>query len=247
MRRLICAYLAAGNTSIAFWTWNARPGWWESGEYGLISRSGALTPWALEAGNAARGLARFQHELAAADQEAGVAIGRSWNNEAILLLEPDRHDLNAMPGRLSSGAKMQAAWAGIGAGRALLNRHVPFAFLDESEILAGAAHQYPTLYLPHFRAVSDTLGETLLEYVEQGGRLIADVQFGFCDEYGKLRASGPGTLHERIFGGSIDTIHDTRTAAQTLGAVAVEGFYGDLLIADAQVLARFASGMPSKT
>jgi beta-galactosidase len=242
MRRLMFSYLAAGNESIAFWSWNHRPGGWESGEYGMTTLSGRLTPWAREGGRVARAIDRWKDEIWSADQEARVGILEDWDTEAILCFEPERHDLQQGVGRFGKGTAMQASRARIGAGRAMVNRQVPFQFVTADELREGVGPVWPVLYAPHTRAMSDETLDALADYVQTGGRLIADVQFGFQDCWGKVRPTGPGGRVESLFGAWADVIHDTRTEPMDFNGSPVEGFFGDVEVSDARVLARFADG-----
>ncbi len=247
MRRLCLAYLAAGNENISFWTWNARPGGWEVGEYGLTTLSGTLSPWAEEAGNVARAMDRWHGELWEASEDVRVGLVSSWDTQAIYTCEPEREGLPVGPSEISRGTKMQPQWAQIGAARALLDSHTPFEYVTEAELLEGIALCYPALYAPHLRAVSDELLDALEAYVRDGGRLVADVQFGFLDRWGKLRRRGKGSQLERLFGAWADAIHDTRTEPRRIGPIEVEGFYGQLELTDARVLARFQDDAPAVT
>ncbi|MFP4106023.1 MAG: beta-galactosidase [Phycisphaerae bacterium] len=247
MRRFMCNYLAAGNQSIAFWTWNHRPGGWEMGEYGLTTLSGKISSWAKEAGKVGTGMQKYIGELWEADPETRVALLSSWDTDAVLTQEPKRHDLQQNVSEIGSGTKVQHRRALLGASRAMINSRTPYEYVTEAELREGIACCYPSIYLPHVRAVSEKLAETLLEYVQKGGRLIADVQFAFCDPWGKLHPTGEGGLVDRLFGAYVDTIHDARTCPMQLNGSEIDGFYGDIVPTDARVLSRFADGRPAVT
>jgi beta-galactosidase len=247
MRRMMLNYLAAGNVNIAFWTWNHRPGGWEAGEYGMISYSGELTSWAQEASKVISGMERYHSELWEAKQEVRVGLVQCWDNEAVYLQESERHELEDAPGRFASGTKNQPNRAYVGLARALINNQVPYEYVTTQELLEGIALCYPVLYLPHLRAVSVEVMEVLIDYVARGGRLIADVQVAFEDQYAKMHPAGPGGLQERAFGAYVDMIHDVRTNPMSLNGIAVEGFYGDVVPTSAKVVARFANGAPAIT
>ncbi len=245
MRRLMLHYLAAGHVNIAFWTWNHRPGGWESGEYGMTSLSGQVTSWARQAGRIAQSIGRYSDELWQARQDPPVGILEDWDTEAIYTLEPDRHDLSAGVGRFGAGTQLQPIRAQIGASRALMNQHVPFEYLRTEELAAGIGPRYPVLYAPHLRALGADKLDAMGAYVQAGGRLVADVQFAFQDPWGKCQPAGPGGPAERIFGAWADVIHDTRTCPMRVNGVEVDGFFADLECTDARVIARFDDGRPA--
>jgi beta-galactosidase len=179
--------------------------------------------------------------------EPRAAILLNWDTDAILLQEPERHDLRDGPSPDFRGTKMQAVRARVGLARALINTRTPFAYLAESDLAAGLGPRYPALYAPHMRAVSRETIEALGRYARAGGRLIADVQFGFLDPWGKLHPAGEGGPVERVFGAWVDTQHDARTAGMALGTILIRGFWGDLVPTSARVIARFADGRPAIT
>jgi beta-galactosidase GanA len=248
MRRLVLSYLAAGNQVLAFWDWRCRPGGLEAGEYALTTLSGKVTPWAREIGRIAAGMERCIEEIWKLRAEPELGILRCWDTEMVLSLEPNRFGSpDEGPSLYSRGPAHQHMRALIGASRAAINEQVSFEYLTDRELLAGIAGVYPTLYLPHVRGCSEAVLESLLAYVESGGRLIADVQFAFSDPWGKLRPRGERTLLTRLFGGWVDSIHHARTCPQRIGGVPVEGFYGDIELAGARTVKRFADGRPAVT
>ncbi|MGC9452814.1 MAG: beta-galactosidase [Oceanipulchritudo sp.] len=247
MRRLILNYLAAGNINFSFWVWNSRPGGWEAGEYGLTSLSGALTPWAEEAGRLVRLAKAYKDELWESGYAPEVGILSSWDTDAILEMEPPRHDLAHGTGALGTGTLHQQSRARIGASRAFINHHISFEYLTDREVLNGIGKRYPVIYAPHLRSVSVPAFEALTKYVEDGGILIADVQFGFLDSHGKLRRTGPGSMHDRLFGAWFENIHDARTGGPVFRGGPVSGFYADMAKGSAACLENFDTGEPAIT
>lgn len=242
MRRLMLLYLAGNNQNIAFWSWSHRPGGWEGGEYGLTSLSGRLTPWAEEAGRVGQAMARYHGELWEAEQDAPVGILESWDTQAMLACEPERHDLQDGVGLLGRGTAMQHSRARIGAARALLNHHVPFEYVVTNELAEGIACRYDTLILPHIRSLDAETFARLSAYVEAGGHVIADVGTGYADPWGKLHPAGEEGPMARLFGAWIDQIHDARTAPQMWNGAPVPGCFGDLVVTDATPIGWFAEG-----
>jgi len=247
MRRLMCDFLAAGNEGSAFWCWNPRPGGIEAGEYGLVSLAGRVTPWAEVCGEVAAAMERHRHEIWNWECDPELAIVRSWDTETVMTCEHRRFECDDGPTAFARGPAQQHVRAWIGAGRVAVDAQIDFEYLTTDEILAGLAGVYPTVCLPHVRCVGDDVLDALRSYVEAGGRVVADVQIGFEDQWGKLRRHGEGTPVERLFGAWIDNVHDAATRPQSVDGVGCPGFFGDLVSTSARVLRRFATGAPAVT
>ena len=80
---------------------------------------------------------------------------------------------------------------------ALQELQLMYNYVAPEQVLAGELDRYKLLYLPMTCAISDELGEALVEWVEGGGTLMADMRFGVTDEHGAPRG---GELLERLFG-----------------------------------------------
>jgi len=133
----------------------------------------------------------------------------------------------------------------IGAGRALTLAQIDFEYVTARDLRDGLAGCYGTLLLPWHRAVSPELLDALLRYAREGGRVVVDAQFGFCDPHGRILARGPGSPLARLLGGWTEAIHDGRTGGPRWSGEPVEGFWADLAAEAASVLARFDDGRPA--
>jgi beta-galactosidase len=242
MRRLCLSYLAAGNQNLAFWTWNHRPGGWEGGEYGMTSLSGRVTEWGREAGRIATAARKYAHELWSAEPGADVGLIQSWNTDVVQLFEPQRHDLAEGLGELSRGTKLCHSRSWIGYSRALVNNQISWHYVLEDELATDVVYSYPVLIAPFMRAISDETIDRLGAYVEAGGVLLADVAFGYYDQWGKLRGVGEGSAIDRLFGAWIDQVHDNRTGTRELAGERIPGFYGDLVTTSARPILRYGNG-----
>lgn len=259
MRRLILSYIAAGNDSVAFWTWNGRPGGWEAGEYGLVGLSGKVTDWGVEAGRLSRALLAFAPELAGeANGDAGTpyrdVVGEpvagvllSWDSQAIQTLEPERHDLKREASELSSGSKMSTSRGWIGTSRAMVEGQVPFRYFHVEQEAYLDPTVVPVLVAPYLRALTDEHLQVLHRYVERGGTLIADCTFGYYDRWGRLRVPGKDTPQVELFGGWIDAVHDNRTGRKGFRGERVARFYGTVEVAGASPIAWFDDGSVAAT
>jgi hypothetical protein len=92
--------------------------------------------------------------------------------------------------------------------------------------------------------LSPDLLPRLRDFVEAGGRLVVDVQFGFCDPHGRLLPHGTDTPLAQLFGAWVEVIHDSRSGGPAWNGVPVSGFWADVGVSTAEVLARFDDGRP---
>ena len=244
MRRLCLAYLAGGNRGMGFWTWNSRPGGWEAGEYAMTTLDGRVTPWAETAGEVATNLTKYADELAASDARPRVALLEDWDTQAIYCLEPEQAVGFRDPSKLVRGTAQDPRRSLVGWSRALLDANVPFRYVTADSDLSG----FEAVVVTNARALSDETLAKLSAYARDGGHLVADAQFGFMDQWGKVRPTGVGGAVDAMFGGFVAQLHDVgHTPLHLHGAAneAVRGFVADLVATSAETTARFADGRPA--
>jgi hypothetical protein len=248
MRRLCLNYLAAGNQTLAFWSWNARPGGWEQGEYGMVGLGGSIMPWAKEVGHISQAMQKYRAELWEDPGHRSIGVVESWDTDGVLIREPHRHGSHAgIPGNIHGGSPSLHRQALIGAGRALTMAQVDWEYVTTQEILDDLAGCYDTLLLPWHRAVQPALLEKLLEFVQSGGRLIVDAQFAFCDQGGRVVQRSDATVYGQLFGAWPEIVHDGRTGGPMWQGAQIDGFWTDLTVTTAEVLAMFDDGRPAMT
>jgi len=75
--------------------------------------------------------------------------------------------------------------------QALYRLHIPYDFVTEEQILAGALGRYHALCLIGTINIGDKLLERIGQFVQQGGHVIANARFAQADEYGRPREVHP--------------------------------------------------------
>ena len=205
-------------------------------------------PWAHEAGRIAKAMEIWREEIWAEDHVAKVGLVESWDTDAILIQEPHRHGSNdGIPGKHHGGTKGLHRQALIGAARGMTNAGMDWEYVTSSELIDGLSGCYDTLVLPMHRALDEDLLSVLDEYVKHGGRIVVDCQFDFCDAHGRVSLHGEDTVAGKLFGAWTETVHDGRTGGPIWEGQPVEGFWADLEINDAEVVARFSDGRAAVT
>lgn len=183
-----------GTRGVIFWLWHPRTEGNEAGEWALAGAGGESTPRTEAAHAVARTLEKHsEFFLAAKPVPAQTAI--LYNRETLLLYAVDGWRRPAD----------EAVHSLMGCYKALHRRHVAVDFIETSELEAGAAGRYKTLYLPYCYALSAKSGDTLRAFVQNGGTIWADGLVAWKDEQGRSFKLPPGPLSD-VFGFTLEDI-----------------------------------------
>ncbi|HKJ85928.1 MAG TPA: beta-galactosidase trimerization domain-containing protein, partial [Spirochaetia bacterium] len=242
MAQLQLSYLAGGFKGVGLWSWNARRAGWEGGEYALLNRQDEPTDRAVRAGAIAKAANRYRREIWEGHKEPFVGVFHNWDNEAIwaAISVKGRELFKHVPVR-----------ARVGISRALVNGNVPWEHVTMSDLTAGLASRYRTIYLPSQVALSNELFELLCEYAGQGGRVVLDAPGGWYDYRGHLLDTGEGTPFERLFGAVVTDYAYSSNVPRRLrvpGAIAgsgdreIDGFIMELRLTTATAVEHFDTG-----
>jgi beta-galactosidase len=236
--QMMLSYIAAGMRGIGIWAWNMRDAGWESGEYSLVDRQGHLTSWGKQAGQIAKAVDKYRFELWDARNEPTVGILYSWENMATAA----RLSVGAYPVDRGKDFGMEPTRAVAGAAEAFQQANIPFEFVTEVDLKAGLAQRYKAIYLPHEATLSKEMLPILLKYVQEGGRVVADVPAPWWDEFGRVQETGPGSPFESIFGVTVNIFQGGRNVRRSVDGKEIEGTYADLSPSSAVKTASFDTG-----
>ncbi len=128
---------------------------------------------------------------------------------------------------------------------ALQELQLMYNYVAPEQVLAGELDRYKVLYLPMTFAISDELADALVEWVEGGGTLIADLQFALTDEHGSPR---DGALLERLFGvrrTEREAVYEAATLTGPGGANFAASARDAVETVDAQADASYEDGTPA--
>ncbi|TVQ27594.1 MAG: hypothetical protein EA382_03330 [Spirochaetaceae bacterium] len=244
MAQLQLSNLAGGFKGVGLWSWNYRRAGWEGGEYALLNRQHQATGRAIRAGSIAKAAHRYRREIWDGHKEPFVGVFQNWDNEAIWA---------AISVKGRSFFKHVPVRARVGVGRALINANVPWEHVTASDLEAGLAPRYRTIYLPSQVAISNELLTLLRDYVEQGGRVILDAPGGWYDYRGRVLDTDAGSPFERLFGAVVTDYAYSNNVPRRLrvpGAAAVragvdrllDGFIMELRLTTAAAAEHFDTG-----
>lgn len=230
---LMLSWLAGGYRGFGLWTWNQRTAGWECGEFGLVDRNRKLTERARRAGAIGKAAKKYRRELWESDKQPEVGVLQCFDNEAMWA---------AMGVTGRDMYKSQPIRARMGASRALINGNIPWEHVTPRQLADGLGPRYQTIYLPAFLSLGTELLEMLIEYVEQGGRVVMDLPSAYIDDYGRLLYTEEGTLFEKLFGVVLHEYGYSRTInnTYTIGDVELEGFTASLTPTTAKILATYS-------
>jgi beta-galactosidase len=237
IRQLLLSYVAAGFRGFGLWCWNARAFGWEAGEYALLDRGQRPCARTIAAGRIGAACSRLRDELWQARKEPLVGLFQDFEADAF-------YAALAVGGR-----DMYRQWparARIGAARALIDANIPWEHVTARDLRAGLAGRYRILFLPAQLAVDPAMLESLVPWVEGGGRLVLDAPGAWYGYDGRLLPTEEGSAFERLFGCRIADFQYSRAnhVLWSIGGRPMEGFTLELVPTRARVRERFDDGRP---
>lgn len=238
MTQLLLSYLAAGFKGAGLWCWNYRRAGWEAGEYALLNRNNEPGERAVKAGRIAQAANRHRDELWRARKEPYVGVLVNWECECIwgAAAVPNREHFKNYP-----------VHARIGATRALIAENIPWEHVMPADLDAGLAPRYRVIYLPAQLSLPERIIEQLIEFVEQGGRVVLDAPGGWFDHKGRVLESHVGSPFERLFGVSIEDFQYGNNVDFTVNGISRKDFILHVKPTQAEVLQSFENGIPALT
>ncbi|MCC5929964.1 MAG: beta-galactosidase trimerization domain-containing protein [Cyclobacteriaceae bacterium] len=239
MTQFILSQIAGGFKGFGLWAWNVRTAGWEAGEYGLLDRHNQLTPRAVKVGKIAQAMQKYRDEIWEAKKEPVVGILYDWENEATWA---------AMSEQGRDHFRMEPIYARIGISRALMNANIPFEYVTFNDLKKGLGPRYQVIYLPQQLSIGNELMGLLTKYVEQGGRLVADMPLGWFNEYSALLYSHKGSPFEKLFGTTInDFQYSGVNITHSIDDFTLDGFVINQTPSTAKVLANYDNGLAAIT
>lgn len=187
--------LARGAKGVNVYAFYPMSAGYESGGYGLIRLDGSLTDRARAAGAVAR---------VVNDHQALLLKARALPAEVAIVYNPLAYMVGGRQPLPTPGA--QSEFSGIernsmlGIYRALMPSNVPVDFVHINEIAEGKAGRYKLIYLPYPLMLPQASGKGLVEFVRNGGTLMAEARLGWNDERGHAREIIPGFGLDEVTG-----------------------------------------------
>ena len=239
MTQLLFSYLAAGCKGAGLWSWNARYAGVEGGEYALLDRNEKVCERTRQVGRIAQAANQWRDEIWQAHKEPMVGILVDWDNEAIwaAMSEFNRTVFKHFP-----------VEARIGASRTCIDASIPYEYVTAMNLREGLASRYPIIYLPGFLGLNTDLLPLLREYVQAGGRVVADMPVGCYTERGRVMRTAAGTDFEQLFGVELsDLQYSGNNVHHTVDGNTIHGYTADLIPTTAKTVLAYGHGAPAVT
>lgn len=237
--------LARGAKGVHYYAWYPMSTGYEAGGFGMIQLDGTVTERAREAGRIAQVVAKNEKLLAEA---------RPARAEVAIVYNPLSHFVGGRQRQATYGGP-QGEVVGIerdsllGVYKALFPKNLPVDFVHAAHMTAESLRGYHLVYLPYPLMLPATTAAVLRQYVEAGGRLVAEARPGWNDERGRASETIPGLGLSELFGAretAVETAPQGRTRIVFDGgrAVPARWFAETLEVTrgESKVVGRFENG-----
>lgn len=194
IRNWIWTSIAHGAKSINIYAYYPMSSGYEAGGYGLVEFDGKVTERAEIAGKVAKVInENMKLFLQSHPLKAEIAI----------LYNPLSHMVGGQQTYTSEGQPigyntLSESLQGI--HRAFYESNIPVDFLHSMDLFSERLKQYKLLIVPYPVMMSQSHINKIIEYVENGGTLVAEARIGWIDEKGLSTCIVPGGGLDKIFG-----------------------------------------------
>lgn len=248
--------LARGAKGVHVYAWYPMSSGYESGGFGLIELDGRITERARAAGAVARTVDRHQ-KLFLAARPAPAEVAVLYNPLAHFVGGRQRAAAYGGPQGEAAGIERDSL---LGIYAALWERNVPVDYVHVQHMTAESLSAYRLLYVPYPLMLPERAARVLREYVDRGGKLVAEARLGWNNERGFAAERIPGMGLDELMGcreAAIETAPGGRTRMRwtaenwknlPAGTLIPGRWYEETLepaAPAAQVVARFENGSPA--
>jgi beta-galactosidase len=235
---------ARGAKGLSVYAWYPMSSGYESGGFGLINLDGTLTERARSAGSVAKAIAANQQLFLDA---------RPIPAEVAIVYNPLSYFVGGRQPAPVAGAQGEVAAiqrnSMLGYYRALFPSNVPVDFIHIDEIARGKAGAYKLIILPYPLMISEPAARALVDYVKNGGALVAEARAAWNDEHGRAKDIIPGYGLNEVCGCRETSVQQTASGKSeiTVGAAKIRGaLYEEVLTpSTGKVIGTFADGSPA--
>ncbi len=166
----------------------------EAGGYGLVETDGKLTERTVLAGKVAKVInENMKLFLKSHPQKAEIAI--LYNPLSHMVGGQQTYTLEGKPiGYNTLSESLQ------GIHSTFYENNIPVDFLHSMDLFSERLKEYKLLIVPYPVMMSQSHIQKIIEYVEEGGTLVAEARIGWIDEKGFSTGIIPGDGLDKIFG-----------------------------------------------
>ncbi|MFX0061737.1 MAG: beta-galactosidase [Candidatus Hermodarchaeota archaeon] len=229
-----------------YYAWYPMSCGYETSGFGMINLDGSITERARAAGEVAR-IVNQNMDIFLNTKSPQAEVGIVYNIYSYIMLTCSREH---------SSDIVSSSMTGI--YRALMEENIPVDFIHIKDFTNENVKKYKLIFMPFSIMMTSEIAEGVKEFVEQGGKLVAEVRPAWSDEKGQSAEVIPGFgLHE-VFGCKERWIRERKETKLVIesekeilssekmeisGTVYEETF--DQLKDTAKILAHFEDGSPA--
>ncbi|MCA1733039.1 MAG: beta-galactosidase trimerization domain-containing protein, partial [Acidobacteria bacterium] len=179
--------LSRGAKAVNVYAYYPMSSGYESGGFGLINLDGTVTERARAAGQASRIVDRNQ-KLFLGSRPAKSEVAIVYNPLSYMV--GGRRPLYAAQGQGELAAIERNSM--LGPYRAMFPTGIQIDYIHVDQIAKGEASKYKMIYLPYPLMLSRPVADGLIEFVRNGGHLVAEARAAWNDETGFATPVIPG-------------------------------------------------------
>ncbi|MEA3403417.1 MAG: beta-galactosidase trimerization domain-containing protein [Armatimonadota bacterium] len=166
--------------------------------WALVYPTQAFTPYSRDVADTIRDLREGVGKALLEGRRADPQVAILWSHPSMLVAWCESEWTQPVPPETevddSYGSYFKSAFY---FRLALQELQLTYNYVAPQQVLEGELSRYTVLFLPFTCAISDELADALMEWVEDGGTLVADMRLAVTDEHGSPR---DGDLLERLMG-----------------------------------------------
>lgn len=171
-----------------YYAWYPMSCGYETSGFGMINLDGSITERARAAGEVAR-IVNQNMDIFLNTKSPQAEVGIVYNIYSYIMLTCSREH---------SSDIVSSSMTGI--YRALMEENIPVDFIHIKDFTNENVKKYKLIFMPFSIMMTSEIAEGVKEFVEQGGKLVAEVRPAWSDEKGQSAEVIPGFgLHE-VFG-----------------------------------------------
>ncbi len=171
-----------------YYAWYPMSCGYETSGFGMINLDGSITDRAKAAGEVGK-IVMENMDLFLNTKSPKAEIGIVYNIYSYIMLTCSREHSNDI-----------VASSMTGIYRTLMQENIPVDFIHINDFTKENVNNYKLIFMPFSIMMTSEIADGVKEYVQQGGKLVAEIRPAWSDEKGKSSEVIPGFGLDEVFG-----------------------------------------------